>query len=341
MCESKLKVLATDAGGWQAVLADAVRDAQQLLQLLGLEQSALAQNIDSASEFALLVPRPFIAQMKLGDVHDPLLRQVLPLREEQHTSAGYSHDPLGEQASNVRPGIVHKYHGRVLLIAASGCAVNCRYCFRRHFPYAENRVSRQAWQDALSYVAADDSISEVILSGGDPLLLSDAHLQALVEQIAAIGHVQRLRIHSRLPVVIPQRLTSELLQCLSESRLRTTLVLHINHAQELAPEHQPRLAAYRSAGVTLLNQTVLLKGVNDDEQVLCQLSETLFEHGVLPYYLHQLDRVQGAQHFALDEQRIHALYRWMQAHLPGYLVPKLVCEQAGQPHKTLIAVLPQ
>lgn len=323
---------------WQSILAQAVREPQELLQLLKLTEHPLAQQVCIDKQFPLLVPRTFVQRMRSGNADDPLLRQVLSVADELLSVQGYTQDPLDEQASNVSPGLIHKYHGRVLLIAASGCAVNCRYCFRRHFPYADNRVGRQQWHSALNYVAQDSSISEVILSGGDPLLLGDEQLSELLEQIAAIAHVKRLRIHSRLPVVIPQRLTAELMQLLSQSRLRTSLVLHINHAQELAPEHLGLLAQYRAAGVTLLNQTVLLKGVNDDEQTLCQLSETLFDYGVLPYYLHQLDRVQGAQHFALADERIQALYRYMQTHLPGYLVPKLVREQAGQPHKTLIPI---
>lgn len=323
---------------WQSVLAQAVREPQELLQLLKLTEHPLAQQVCIDKQFPLLVPRTFVQRMRSGNADDPLLRQVLSVADEQLSVQGYTQDPLDEQASNVSPGLIHKYHGRVLLIAASGCAVNCRYCFRRHFPYADNRVGRQQWHSALNYVAQDSSISEVILSGGDPLLLGDEQLSELLEQIAAIAHVKRLRIHSRLPVVIPQRLTAELMQLLSQSRLRTSLVLHINHAQELAPEHLGLLAQYRAAGITLLNQTVLLKGVNDDEQTLCQLSETLFDYGVLPYYLHQLDRVQGAQHFALSVERTQELYRHMQQYLPGYLVPKLVCEQAGQPHKTLIPI---
>lgn len=333
------ELLQSCKNNWQGILAQAVREPQELLQLLKLTEHPLAQQACIDKQFPLLVPRTFIQRMRSGNADDPLLRQVLSVADEQLSVQGYTQDPLDEQASNVSPGLIHKYHGRVLLIAASGCAVNCRYCFRRHFPYADNRVGRQQWHSALNYVAQDSSISEVILSGGDPLLLGDEQLSELLEQIAAIGHVKRLRIHSRLPVVIPQRLTAELMQLLSQSRLRTSLVLHINHAQELAPEHLGSLAQYRAAGITLLNQTVLLKGVNDDEQTLCQLSETLFDYGVLPYYLHQLDRVQGAQHFALTDERVFALYRHMQAHLPGYLVPKLVREEAGKSSKTLLTVL--
>lgn len=323
---------------WQQVLAEAVRDGNELLHALQLENTALAAQLGGESGFPVLVPRTFLSLMRPGDEHDPLLRQVLGLAEEDRPVPGYVTDPLDEQSANVRPGVVHKYHGRVLLIAAGGCAVNCRYCFRRHFPYAENRVGRKQWQEALAYVAADASISEVILSGGDPLLLDDAALGQLCQQIAAIPHVRRLRIHSRVPVVIAQRITAQLVELLASSRLQTSLVLHINHPSEVSDELALRLDSMRRQGVTLLNQTVLLKGVNDDPAVLCQLSEDLFAAGVLPYYLHRLDWVQGAHHFALPQERISELYRYMKEHLPGYLVPKLVCEEAGQPHKTLLMV---
>ncbi len=323
---------------WQGVLAQSVRDSQELLRLLQLENSGLARQLGGASSFPVLVPRPFVSLMQAGNEQDPLLRQVLGLQEEMREVPGYVTDPLGEQPANVRPGVVHKYYGRVLLIAAGGCAVNCRYCFRRHFPYADNRVGRKEWQAALEYVAADNSISEVILSGGDPLLLDDGALELLCQQIAAIAHVRRLRIHSRVPVVIPQRLTSALTAMLSASRLQVTLVLHLNHPNEISRELVQGLDALRRNGVTLLNQSVLLKGVNDDPAVLCQLSEELFVAGVLPYYLHRLDSVQGAHHFDLPQERVGELYRHMKRHLPGYLVPRLVCEEAGEPHKTLLQV---
>ena len=323
---------------WQKILAEAVRDGHELLRLLQLEDSGLAGMLGGDSQFPVLVPRTFVELMQKGDAQDPLLRQVLGLAEEDRQVPGYVADPLGEQPANVRPGVVHKYHGRVLLIAAGGCVVNCRYCFRRHFPYADNRVGRKQWQEALEYVAADDSISEVILSGGDPLLLDDAALSDLCQQIAAIGHVRRLRIHSRVPVVIPQRITDELVGLLAGSRLQASLVLHVNHPAEISPQLAAGVERMRREGITLLNQSVLLQGVNDDEQVLCSLSEELFAAGVLPYYLHRLDHVQGAHHFALPQERIAGLYRHMKEHLPGYLVPRLVCEEAGQPHKTLLLV---
>lgn len=323
---------------WQALLAGAVRSGRQLLGLLQLEDSLLAEQLGGDADFPVLVPMPFVALMQPGNPDDPLLRQVLAVLDEDLQVPGYVTDPLAEKDANVRPGVVHKYHGRVLLIAAGGCAVNCRYCFRRHFPYADNRVGRKQWQQALDYVAGEHSISEVILSGGDPLLLDDAALGRLCEQIADINHVRRLRIHTRVPVVIPQRLTTALQDMLAGSRLQVTLVLHINHPNEISPQLARGLRALRRQGITLLNQSVLLAGVNDDAGVLCELSEALFTAGLLPYYLHQLDRVQGAHHFAVPYDRMAALYRQMKEQLPGYLLPRLVCEESGQPHKTQLQV---
>lgn len=333
-----LRIQTQPATDWHTELANAVRSGYELLRLLQLEHSPLAQQLGGEADFPVLVPRPFLALMRPGDAADPLLRQVLGQQDEDQHQPGYVTDPLGEQQANVRPGVVHKYHGRVLLIAAGGCAVNCRYCFRRHFPYADNRVGRKQWQQALDYVADDSSITEVILSGGDPLLLDDAALEQLCEQIAAIAHVRRLRIHSRVPVVIPQRLTERLQSLLAALRVPVTLVLHINHPAEISAELVQRLQPLRQQGVTLLNQSVLLAGVNDDAELLCQLSESLFAAGILPYYLHRLDSVQGAHHFALDWEHIAGLYRQMKERLPGYLLPRLVCEEAGEPHKTQLQV---
>ncbi len=319
---------------WGQVLAQSLRSSQQLLAELDLQVTDFPEGLSEALQFPLFVPRSFVKRMRKGNPRDPLLLQVLPLAAEEQLHSGFTHDPLAEQSTNVQAGLIHKYHGRVLLLAASGCAINCRYCFRRHFPYSENRVARGQWQPALTYIAQDPSITEVILSGGDPLMLQDEHLAELVERIAQIPHVQRLRVHSRLPVVIAERLTGQLTQILTGTRLRSSLVLHVNHPRELTPMHAERLGKLRQAGVTLLNQTVLLKGVNDSAEVLIELSEKLFDHHLLPYYLHVLDRVQGAQHFDLSSSEAYGLYQQMLAQLPGYLVPKLVREEAGQPHKT-------
>ena len=323
---------------WQQILAQSVKSVAELITQLALDSKQVERTLQEKLAFPLMVPPTFVARMQKGNWQDPLLLQVLPVQDELQQVAGFGVDPLGEQATNVQKGIIHKYQGRVLLIAASGCAINCRYCFRRHFPYQENRVGREQWQQQLQYIANDPSISEVILSGGDPLMLSDAALTELVQQIEAIGHVRRFRIHSRLPVVIPQRLTEQLLSLLAGSRLKTTLVLHVNHPQELSELHAQRLPRWRAAGITLLNQSVLLKGINDQATTLIELSERLFELDVLPYYLHVLDRVQGAHHFEISETAAKQLYQALLANLPGYLVPKLVREIAGQPNKTPLSI---
>lgn len=325
-----------ESSDWQQILAGAFRSSEALLDYLGLPANEAISGVARASGFPLLVPRPYADQMVPGDLNDPLLRQVLTDSEELLPAPGYVDDPLDEAAANKTPGIIHKYQGRVLLLAASGCAVNCRYCFRRHFPYSDNRLSRAQWQQALDYVAQDNSIREVILSGGDPLMLQDKALAELIAHCEAIPHVTRLRIHTRLPVVIPQRLTPELSAMLGNSRLLTTIVFHINHPNELSEYHAPGLKELRQQGVTLLNQAVLLKNVNNDFVVLSELSERLFEFGIMPYYLHLLDRVTGAHHFDVSEEEAVQLHRSLLNQLPGYLVPKLVREVAGQGSKAPI-----
>ncbi len=275
--------------------------------------------------------------MRPGDPRDPLLLQVLSSAREMADTAGYSRDPVGESgATNPRRGIMHKYHGRVLLIVSGGCAVNCRYCFRRHFPYNENQNSRQQWHEALDYIRADSSIEEVILSGGDPLVATDEQLQQLVEQIGAIAHVQRLRIHSRLPVVIPARITEPLLDAITHARLQTIMVIHCNHAREIDESVAVALAALRRRDITLLNQAVLLAGINDSLEAQLALCQRLFATGTLPYYLHLLDKVQGAAHFDVPESKARLLLAELAARLPGYLVPKLVREIAGADSKVVV-----
>ncbi len=325
-----------ESSDWQQLLAGAFRNSDDLLNYLGLPPDSAIRGVAKASGFPVLVPRPYADQMAPGNPDDPLLRQVLTSSEELIQAPGFVSDPLEEAAANKTPGIIHKYRGRVLLLAASGCAVNCRYCFRRHFPYSDNRLSRAQWQQALSYIKNDPTITEVILSGGDPLMLQDAALRELINHCEAIPHVKRLRIHTRLPVVIPQRLTDALISMLSDSRLQASIVLHINHANELSNAHRPALDALRRGGVALLNQSVLLKNVNNDFVVLSELSERLFEFGIMPYYLHLLDRVAGAHHFEVAEDEAVKLHRSLLNHLPGYLVPRLVREVAGQESKAPI-----
>src|SRR5690606_18568724 len=292
---------------WQSLLSRSITDPEQLPRRLELDPALLAGARAGAADFPLRVPEPFVERMHKGAPSDPLLRQVLPLGEELLEHPDYVLDPLGEQHTNTRAGIIHKYHGRLLLIVSGGCAVNCRYCFRRHFPYGDNNLSTEQWQQALDYIRGDQSIGEVIYSGGDPLAASDKRLHWLTRQIAAIPHVRRLRVHTRLPVVIPQRVTDELVEALAGTRLPLTLVLHCNHANELSAELQQASTRLRRAGINVLNQAVLLRGVNEQLQDQLDLCEGLGDLGILPYYLHQLDPVQGAAHFQVSDQQATAL----------------------------------
>ncbi|WP_372696312.1 EF-P beta-lysylation protein EpmB [Immundisolibacter sp.] len=321
---------------WQQLLADAVSDPADLLQRLGLPAALLPAARRAAALFPLRVPLPYLARMRPNDPDDPLLRQVLPLDAECNRHTGYSTDPLAESAVQPVPGLLKKYHGRALLIATGACAVHCRYCFRRHFPYADAHTGGSRLGPALAAIAADPSIGEVILSGGDPLTLSDRRLAELARHLADIDHVHTLRIHSRLPVVLPQRVDGELLTWLRRLPLRTVLVLHSNHPAELDDAVRAALAALAAAGVTLLNQAVLLRGVNDDADTLAALSTALHAAGALPYYLHLLDRVQGAAHFDVPQSRGEALIADLRGRLPGYLVPRLVRETPGADSKTVI-----
>ena len=316
---------------WREDLARAVTDLGELLHLTGVATEAV--NAAPAGPFPLRVPRPYIARMKRGDPNDPLLRQVLPSSFEWDSVPGYVEDPLAESAAVADTGLLQKYAGRVLLIATGACAVNCRYCFRRHFPYAEHRQAKHF--PALDAIRQDPSVREVILSGGDPLMLRDAHLARLLQAIAAIDHVRRLRIHTRLPVVIPKRVSNALVDMLRRLPQQVVFVLHFNHASELDAEIDTALAALDRFAV--LNQSVVLQGVNNDASILANLSERLFAAGVLPYYLHLPDAVAGTAHFRVGEAEAKALHRELTARLPGYLVPRLVRETPGLPAKELLA----
>jgi EF-P beta-lysylation protein EpmB len=323
---------------WKSQLRNVITSAEQLLAELDLQPADVGYAADACRDFALKVPLAFVGRMRAGDPHDPLLLQVLANGEELAPAPGFSRDPVGETgAANPARGVIHKYHGRVLLIVSGGCAIHCRYCFRRHFPYSDNQNSRHEWRDALGYIAANTDISEVILSGGDPLLASDEYLDELVTRVTAIPHVRRLRIHTRLPVVIPDRVGPGLLEAIRRERLQTVVVIHCNHANELDASVAAALQRLSRGGVTLLNQAVLLARVNDSAEALSALSETLFAAGVLPYYLHLLDKVQGAAHFEVPAARAKALLAEITATLPGYLVPKLVREVAGAPSKLALA----
>lgn len=324
------------AKNWQQQLAAAFSNIDDLCRYLHLSRNDLPVSVAAAESFPLRVPLSFAACMQKGDPHDPLLRQVLPVKEELLAFPGFSNDPVGDLPSATLTGVLHKYHGRVLFINTGSCAINCRYCFRRSFPYADLQLSKQAENDGIRYIEENPDISEVILSGGDPLLLSDARLAKLLQQLSAIKHLKRIRIHSRLPIVLPARITDEFISALTESAKPIVLVVHCNHANEINPRVIAACQRLRSNGITLFNQSVLLQGVNDNVAALCELSEQLFSNGIIPYYLHLLDKATGTGHFDVSEAAAIALIKQIQAALPGYLVPKLVKEQAGAASKLTV-----
>ena len=321
---------------WHQSLANAVRNPIELLRELRLESLADRFSERAAREFPLMVPRSFFARMTVGNTDDPLLRQILPLDDELQPVAGFVADAVSDSSFRTAPGLLHKYHGRALMIAAGSCAVNCRYCFRRHYPYGDEPRRLDDWEPALEQLRADSSISELLLSGGDPLMLTDARLGQLIERLETIPHLKRLRIHSRLPIVLPDRVTNVLLELLTQIRLTPIVVVHSNNAAEVVTDCEAALRRLVRAGITVLNQAVLLRGVNDSADALADLSESLINAGVMPYYLHQLDRVAGTAHFEVDPAVGRRLIAELRTRLPGYAVPRYVQEIAGEPHKTII-----
>ncbi|MFW1923686.1 EF-P beta-lysylation protein EpmB [Acinetobacter geminorum] len=320
---------------WQSQLSDLITDPSELLSLLELSSEQLLSGAILASEkFKLRVPRAFVGKMNAKNPLDPLLLQVLPHHLELEEHPEFVTDPLGEEAANQLPGVLHKYKSRFLLTLTGACAVHCRYCFRRHFPYQENLPKNEDWLNIKNYIEANPNINEIILSGGDPLTLSNRKLALWLERLSSLKQIQILRIHSRVPIVIPNRIDQELISLLKNSRLRIVLVVHSNHASELDDFTCSKLLQLSDHHITVLNQAVLLKGVNDSAQTLVDLSYRLFEARVMPYYLHVLDKVKGAQHFDLESSEIDEIYRDVLANLPGYLVPKLVREIAGEKNKT-------
>lgn len=320
---------------WQQTLRDAVRDVDELAELLGLPVDALHAVADGASDFPLLVPRSLVARMRTGDLHDPLLLQILPQRVERVQAEGFVSDPLGELAVS-DCGVLQKYPGRALLIASSACPVHCRYCFRREFPYQQQLASRDDWRVALEKLAAKRGLEEVLLSGGDPLSLSTRRLRTLFEALEQMPAIKRLRIHTRFPVTIPERIDAELEALLLATRLKIVVVIHCNHPNELDEGVARTLQRLRKHTALLLNQAVLLRGVNDDPETLAALSLRLFDCGVQPYYLHLLDRVSGTQHFEVPENEALAIVAGLRKRLPGYLMPQLIREIPGELSKTPI-----
>jgi EF-P beta-lysylation protein EpmB len=321
---------------WQHALKDAIRDPLELCRVLRLPADCTPLATRAARLFPLLAPRGFVARMQPGNPADPLLRQVLPLVEEEAEVQGYTADPLQEGAAFSAPGLLQKYAGRALMVTTGACAVHCRYCFRRHFPYQDTSDLAARWQAGIAQVRADSTIREVLLSGGDPLSLVDSMLADLAAQLAEIPHVTRLRVHTRLPIVIPERVCDSLLDWLCGTRLQPVVVVHANHPAEIDEAVAVSLRRLLSAGVSVLNQSVLLRGVNDNVQALCGLSERLIDLGVIPYYLHQLDRVAGAAHFEVSEETGRSIIRQMRSRLPGYAVPRYVREVPGEASKTVL-----
>jgi L-lysine 2,3-aminomutase len=321
---------------WQMLWREAIQDPRELLNMLALPHLAAQISDQAAKQFPMRVPRGFIEKMRKGDANDPLLRQVLPIQDEDLISPGFSLDAVGDAAAKSGTGIIHKYQGRALLISTGSCAIHCRYCFRRHFPYGQETAASGEWREAIASLQADSSIEELILSGGDPLSLSTEKLKTLSDGLRLVPHLRRLRIHTRLPVVLPERIDPPFTNWLASLPWPLVVVIHANHAQELGDDVSHAIARLRGAGAHVLNQAVLLKGVNDSAPAQIELSQCLFEAGVLPYYLHQLDKVQGAAHFSLSDAQALAIHAEMMRQLPGYLVPKLVREIAGMPSKTPI-----
>jgi len=322
---------------WQIALSNIIKDPHELLKQLGLSNKLTAMDPDLIKNFPLRVPQSYINKMRHGDVNDPLLRQVFPLIDESIEVEHFVSDPVGDHLAISSPGLLQKYHGRALLVVTGACAIHCRYCFRRHFPYGESNPLAGAWQQTLATLNNDKNINEVILSGGDPLVLTDQKLESIITDLAAIPHLKRLRIHTRLPVVLPERINDSLLACLEKTTLKLVMVIHSNHANEIDHHVANALLSLHNIGCQLLNQTVLLKGINDNAEDLVDLSERLSDVDVLPYYLHLLDPVAGASHFDVVEQDGIELIEKIRTKLPGYLVPRLVREQQGKASKTIIA----
>jgi L-lysine 2,3-aminomutase len=321
---------------WQQQLSEAFSSIDALFAYLELSPDDLPISTTANKNFPMRVPISFAASMEKGNPNDPLLRQVLPIRDEALDYPGFSNNPVGDIQAAVRPGLLHKYRGRVLFITTGSCAINCRYCFRRNFPYSELQLSKKQESGAIEYIKSDPTITEVILSGGDPLLLNDRQIGQLIQQLDALPQIQRIRIHTRLPTVLPARVTDNLVQTLMNCSKKMVLVSHANHANEINERVITAFNQLKNKGITLLNQSVLLRGVNDNANILCELSEKLFSLGILPYYLHLLDKATGTGHFEVCEAEAKGLIEQVKNRLPGYLVPKLVKEETGAEAKQYV-----
>ncbi len=321
---------------WQEQLAQAIRQPNELLEYVGLMANSIGYSNKAMKQFPIRVPHVFANRIRHNDPNDPILRQVFPYIDEESEVSGFIQDPLAESNVHAVHGLLQKYKSRVLSITTAACAIHCRYCFRRHFPYQESTASSQHWEAALEYIKKDQNINEVILSGGDPLTLSDRRLSEICASLAKIEHIKRIRFHTRLPIVLPARITTTLLQQITNNNKSILFVIHTNHANELDDDVAKAIRLLQSSGILVLNQSVLLKGVNDSVAALINLSERLIENNVMPYYLHLLDPVAGAAHYDVSMEKARELIKQMQASASGYLVPRLVKEEVGGTSKTLI-----
>ncbi len=319
---------------WKQLLSNAFRNRRDLLDYCQIDSSTLIFNADAG--FPLRVTRYYASLIEKGNAQDPLLLQVLPDARENELAAGYSSDPVGDQEAMVAPGLIHKYPNRVLLTLTGACAIHCRYCFRRHFPYSDAVVDFSLSGAIVSYLQQHTEINEVILSGGDPLVMGDEQIFRLIHNLNQLKHIHLLRIHSRLVSVLPERITDELMQILETFHGQVVWVTHINHANEISEHNQQTFKLINQHAQRIFNQSVLLKGVNDDADSLAKLSFKLFESSITPYYLHRLDKVQGSQHFALPEVESCRIYRDLKKQLPGYLLPRMVDEIAGKFSKSTV-----
>lgn len=329
----------TPVRSWQDELRDSITDPAELLKSLKLPETLLDGANAGAALFSLRVPKPYLSRIEKGNPRDPLLLQILPLQQEKHQTSGFTTDPLEENTFRPLPGLIHKYKNRVLLILSGACAINCRYCFRRHFPYQENQLGQEQWQEILKYLQKHTDIDEVIFSGGDPLATPDIRLKKMIEDLEKINQIKRLRIHTRLPIVIPTRVTESLVDTLAQTRLKSIMVFHINHPNEIDNQVKLAISKLKQENITLLNQSVLLSGINNSVFILETLSKALFDINILPYYLFLLDQVEGAAHFDTSKLEARNLFTQLQAKLPGYLVPKLAIEIPHRLSKTLLSPL--
>lgn len=319
---------------WKSALRNTINTPQQLAQAISLSQEAYKGLMHATELFPLKIPISVLSRIQENHLDDPVLRQYLPTEKEMQEHPDYQIDPVGDLNASPLPGIIHKYQSRALIITSQVCAVHCRYCFRRHFPYQDMQLTSKHQEKIIAYLRENPALNEIILSGGDPLSLDDEKLYELIQALESVSHIKTLRIHSRLPIVIPSRVTDRLLDILKNSRFKTVMVLHCNHANEIDEDVESACLKLKQHTDALLNQSVLLRSINDSADVLAELSYRLFDCGVIPYYLHLFDKVQNAAHFDISAKQATIIVDNLRKKLPGYLVPKLVTEIAGEPCKT-------